>query len=340
MGYFNTVNSEYVAAKVTNYGRKKISEGDFNISFFQIGDSEIDYNYISTTQKTLLPFDKDSFLKHPYRFSVSGTTYGVPSRQSEVYTIKNFIGSGSCAQEPEETWSICIVEGDSLLASSKLFFGYTSSDGQIDNETTTYYNGSEFLTLLPEDQTKIAVLFYNPPSGSTTEVKYKYDDYIYHDSTYFKITINGTGSVFRMDSRELFIDSTSADSKHNRFKYRYLLDGNNYKVGKIFVNQRIIIFDNLSTITDQFGSLTVNTITDFDGTIDLVRASDIYVMRYLIQLPTGQFEETQNPTYISGEKKITEVALLDENKEIVVIGKLVKPITRTGTQVISVKIDF
>jgi hypothetical protein len=39
-------------------------------------------------------------------------------------------------------------------------------------------------------------------------------------------------------------------------------------------------------------------------------------------------------------KRITEIALLNENKEPLVSGKLAKPLERTGNQVFSVRIDF
>jgi len=80
----------------------------------------------------------------------------------------------------------------------------------------------------------------------------------------------------------------------------------------------------------------------FPGSVTLVRSTDIQTMRFLVNLPTGQFETTQNPTYLdtNDSKRITEVALLDSNKDILVIGKTSKPIVRTGTQIIGVKIDF
>jgi hypothetical protein len=42
----------------------------------------------------------------------------------------------------------------------------------------------------------------------------------------------------------------------------------------------------------------------------------------------------------SGYPKITEVALLDSNKETLVVAKATTPITRLGTQVFAVKLDF
>ena len=64
-------------------------------------------------------------------------------------------------------------------------------------------------------------------------------------------------------------------------------------------------------------------------------------MNFMVNLPSSQFLTTQNPTYITGQtKRITEVALLNENKEVLVIGKVSNPIKRSGTQVFAVKIDF
>jgi hypothetical protein len=79
----------------------------------------------------------------------------------------------------------------------------------------------------------------------------------------------------------------------------------------------------------------------FPGSLKHVRSSDIEVMNFLVNLPSTQFTETQNPTYVvGGEKRITEIALLDSNKEALVVAKSAKPIVRKGTQVFAIKIDF
>jgi hypothetical protein len=79
----------------------------------------------------------------------------------------------------------------------------------------------------------------------------------------------------------------------------------------------------------------------FPGSIKLVRAMDIEKMNFLVNLPASQFNVTQNPTYTTGQdKRITEVALLNENKEVLAIGKTANPVKRSGTQVFAVKIDF
>jgi hypothetical protein len=78
----------------------------------------------------------------------------------------------------------------------------------------------------------------------------------------------------------------------------------------------------------------------FPGSVKLVRASDILEMNFLINLPTGKFSTSQNKTYTSGDAKITEVVLLNDSKETMVVAKTAKPIRRVGTQVFAVKLDF
>lgn len=79
----------------------------------------------------------------------------------------------------------------------------------------------------------------------------------------------------------------------------------------------------------------------FPGSIKLVRASDVEEMRFLVNLSSSEFLETQNPTYVGGTtKKVTDIALLDDNKEVMVIAKTSVPVTRTGAQVFAIKLDF
>jgi hypothetical protein len=79
----------------------------------------------------------------------------------------------------------------------------------------------------------------------------------------------------------------------------------------------------------------------FPGSVKLMRSTDIEKMNFLVNLPSTQFNVTQNPTYNVGQdKRITEIALLNENKEVYAIGKTANPVKRLGTQVFAVKIDF
>lgn len=78
----------------------------------------------------------------------------------------------------------------------------------------------------------------------------------------------------------------------------------------------------------------------FPGSVKLIRSSDIEVMDFLVNLPVTQFNITQNPTYKTGDKYITEVNLLNDKKDALVSGKLTVPIKRFGHQVFNIKIDF
>ncbi len=79
----------------------------------------------------------------------------------------------------------------------------------------------------------------------------------------------------------------------------------------------------------------------FPGSVRLLRATDIEMMNFLVNLPETQFKDSQNPTWdVSTSTYVTEVVLLNSNKEALVIAKPAKPVKRTGTQVFSVKLDF
>jgi hypothetical protein len=78
----------------------------------------------------------------------------------------------------------------------------------------------------------------------------------------------------------------------------------------------------------------------FPGSVRLVRATDIEEMNMLVNLPSTQFTTSQNPTCVSCSPVITEVALLDSLKEPLVVAKTSVPISRTGTQVFAIKLDF
>ena len=86
------------------------------------------------------------------------------------------------------------------------------------------------------------------------------------------------------------------------------------------------------------------------GDITLHKQHSVYVMNYLINLPSTQFVRSQNPTWDldadpnKQDLRITEVALYNVDKDMVAIGKVSIPHKRglnpSSEQVISVKLDF
>jgi hypothetical protein len=65
MSFLNNDNAQYLSARITQKGRKAIAKGDFQINYFQVGDSEFDYStafssYTGGTrpnEKVFSPFD-------------------------------------------------------------------------------------------------------------------------------------------------------------------------------------------------------------------------------------------------------------------------------------------
>jgi hypothetical protein len=79
----------------------------------------------------------------------------------------------------------------------------------------------------------------------------------------------------------------------------------------------------------------------FYGNFETDISATIYEMRYLINLGRNQFTNTSNPTWTNGTKSyMTEIALYDNNKDLIVISKLQSPELRQGIQQFVVKLDF
>ena len=80
MSFLNPTYSATVAARLTQKGRNAIASGNFNVSYFAVGDSEYNYNRPST-QTILEPFDKDINVK---AFNI-GTNAGKIAGQSIMH---------------------------------------------------------------------------------------------------------------------------------------------------------------------------------------------------------------------------------------------------------------
>jgi hypothetical protein len=412
----------------------------------------------------------------------------------------------------------------SCKISTKELLGYNSDSGQYFTDITggtitgtTFLNCfNEEIEILPSDQNAIAIIHYSENGDIINDQDrfYKYDDYFGDDTSYFEVYIpyldyhrnTGTtiGAKFHMSSSKKYMVSNVNSTKMS-LEYRDLLDEQNYKVGKIFVNNKVIVFDDQEIVaaldyksnrrytlpspkvelthspdssylldttgktlyvtyvfsyttdtklnalpcmdinkmsadtpsnvvlkftgTTSFDSLqstagnnlksgfvanklyvlaqlTTNgakpspnlwkaidktpalsggfitpssmtglTITlsasdynygttfvlgdhtgqsysgttsqfgdeqPFAGSVKVTRSSSIEEMNFLVNLPSGKFATSQNPTFVTGNStKITEVALLDSNKTALVIAKTATPVSRTSSaQVFAVKLDF
>jgi len=105
MSYIIKNTSGLINTRLTDVGRRRLSEGNFNISYFQIGDSEISYtavpNYIQTNNNILMPCfnaqndtgtpqSNKQHVKYPYYLDGSeGNTYGIPYENSDIQEVFN-----------------------------------------------------------------------------------------------------------------------------------------------------------------------------------------------------------------------------------------------------------
>jgi|688.fasta_scaffold03264_8 hypothetical protein len=76
-----------------------------------------------------------------------------------------------------------------------------------------------------------------------------------------------------------------------------------------------------------------NLVSDIQATI--------YEMKYAINLQSGQFSQSSNPTsFLTPYKYISEIGLYNEKKELMILSKLQYPVLRQGIQQFVVKYDF
>jgi hypothetical protein len=222
----------------------------------------------------------------------------------------------------------------------------------------SYSNTNSTLNSLPCN-------YFNKISGTTTpsQVTLKFDNNLFGKmgtslsdiktkfiAKYFYILVQktNTGSLPTSDGWKIMDYTSEVSVNGSGFIIPSGLTGTTFTITESDYNSATPFdLESYMTSTNYLGSVSNTSEPQFGdeqpfpGSIKLVRATDIQVLNFLINLPSTQFTESQNPTYSIGKtKKITEVALLDGNKETLIIAKSAVPITRSGTQVIQVRLDF
>lgn len=106
MGFIIKNTSGLINTRLTDTGRQKLSQGNFNISYFQIGDSEVSYNTLPTSYNQFdtvvlepafnaqnssgAPQSNKENVKYPYYVDgITGNTYGIPFMDSIVSPVYN-----------------------------------------------------------------------------------------------------------------------------------------------------------------------------------------------------------------------------------------------------------
>jgi hypothetical protein len=130
------------------------------------------------------------------------------------------------------------------------------------------------------------------------------------------------------------VDVTTQIENHNQSQNINPEDLTNQK----FIIDKIMYEDSEGFMVDEY---SLNEDIIFPGNVKLVMASDIEEMRILINTPHHNFVDTQNPTHHEGQqKKVTEIALLNEEKQTLVMAKMAVPVSRNGSQTFVIKLDF
>lgn len=108
MAYIIKNTAGLINTRLTDVGRRNLSQGNFNISYFQVGDSEVSYtavtNYNQTNNNILMPAfnaqndtgspqSNKQNIKYPYYVQGSqGNTYGIPFMDSNFQQVYNSAG--------------------------------------------------------------------------------------------------------------------------------------------------------------------------------------------------------------------------------------------------------
>jgi hypothetical protein len=153
MGYIIKDTSALINTRITDVGRRDISQGNFNISYFSIGDSEVNYtavpNYSQPRNNILMPSfnaqndtgvpesNKEN-IKYPfYVEGITGNTYGIPFMDSQVQPVYNsqspfgFFLSGNSYPYSAQTTSAYTITSNYVVELNTL-------SGQTDPVTITY----------------------------------------------------------------------------------------------------------------------------------------------------------------------------------------------------------
>ena len=174
MGFIIKNTAGLINTKITDTGRKYLSQGNFNIAYFQIGDSEVCYDCASGVSLSsgfvLLPSanaqnnsgapqSNREEIKYPfYLQGTSGSTYGLPFMQSSETDIYNHTGTlgfftGTPGNYSAQTSSAYTITSDYTIDyigctsgnSIDITFNYCSTSTgtpSVNDFVTIYYDGN------------------------------------------------------------------------------------------------------------------------------------------------------------------------------------------------------
>ena len=178
MAYILKNTSGLINTRVTDTGRQKLSEGNFNISYFQIGDSEVSYNALpssynqpysvvleppfNTQNSSGVPQSNRQAVKYPYYVDGSaGNTYGIPYMDSIIEPVFNraplrgfFTGNTTAT-----TISWSALTNDQYVVSSNYVIDMSTLSGS--NKVQIIYSGCNYTNLNKPSIGDIITIYYD-----------------------------------------------------------------------------------------------------------------------------------------------------------------------------------
>ena len=174
MAYIIKNTSGLINTRLTDVGRRNISQGNFSISYFQIGDSEVSYNavanYNQTNNDILMPAfnaqndtgspqSNKQNIKYPYYVQGGdGGTYGIPFLDNKIQPVYNsagpkgfFVTGGTQGSWTAQTSSAYTVTSNYQVDMTTLT-GQTTIDIQLDPAFCDITSGTpsinDYITLI------------------------------------------------------------------------------------------------------------------------------------------------------------------------------------------------
>jgi hypothetical protein len=149
MSYIIKNTAGLINTRLTDVGRRNISQGNFSISYFQIGDSEVNYtaipNYNQTNNNILMPAfnaqndtgspqSNKQNIKYPYYVAgQAGNTYGIPFMDSVVQSVYNSAGVKGFFQTggTQGNWTVQTDSAYTISSNYQVDMGTLSGQSQI-----------------------------------------------------------------------------------------------------------------------------------------------------------------------------------------------------------------
>ncbi len=212
MAYIIKNTSALINTRLTDVGRRNLSQGNFNISYFQIGDSEVSYSaatsYNITNNNILMPAfnaqndtgtprSNKQNIKYPYYVQGgAGNTYGIPFLDSQYQSVYNsagvkgfFVTGGTQGDWMAQTSSAYTVTSNYII-------DMTTLSGQTEIEITFDY--CEATTGTPSINDYITI-FFDPNGGCGNFGTYPILTYRIQDMNPLSGTSGTTGYTLTLD---------------------------------------------------------------------------------------------------------------------------------------------